>query len=60
MIVDGKPNEPRYNVVVNGRVKKRSVPKRVAENYIINLDENLQSSATLVPVTDDGKEILLG
>lgn len=60
MIIDGKGVEARYNVVVNGKTKKKNVPKRVAEHYIIGLDEKSQATATMVPVTTEGKEILLG
>ena len=61
MLVDGtsKSNQ-RYNVVVNGKVKRENVLQRVAEQYIQLLSEDLQAKATMVPVTDDGKQILFG
>jgi hypothetical protein len=61
MLVDGaNKTGQKYNVVVNGSVKRFNVPKSVAEHYIISLDEHAQAHAKLVPVTDEGKEILLG
>jgi hypothetical protein len=61
MLIDGtNASTAKYNVIVNGRVVRHKVPKMVAENYIINLDENSQKEAKMVPVTDEGKEILLG
>jgi hypothetical protein len=56
----GSSTEPRYNVVINGTTVRYSVPKFIAESYIQGLSENDQGRAKLVPVTDDGKEILLG
>jgi hypothetical protein len=50
----------RYNVVINGTVKKRNVPKRVAETYFFELDDATQEMAEIIPVTEDGKSILLG
>ena len=50
----------KYNVVVNGVVRRASVPKIVAENYIRTLSVNEQSQTSIVPVTNDGKEILFG
>jgi hypothetical protein len=50
----------KYNVVVNGVVRRASVPKIVAESYIRTLSVNEQSQTSIVPVTSDGKEILFG
>lgn len=61
MLIDNaNEQKQRYNVVIDGIVQKFNVPKIVAENYIMTLDETDQRSATMVPVTEDGLEILLG
>jgi hypothetical protein len=56
----GSTTEARYNVILNGVTVRYSVPKFIAESYIKGLNENEQGRAKLVPVTEDGKEILLG
>ena len=50
----------KYNVVINGKITKRNIPKNVAEHYILGLGEKSQMKAKMIPVTDEGKEILLG
>lgn len=54
------PNPQRFNVVVNGKTEKRNIPKTVAESYVGTLDEDTRRNTYIVPVTDDGKELLLG
>lgn len=53
-------NNQKYNVVVNGVIKRAGVPKFVAESYIRTLTLNEQSRTSMVPVTNDGKQILFG
>jgi 5S rRNA maturation endonuclease (ribonuclease M5) len=60
MLMDGSQEVNRYNVVVDGKTEKRSVSRIVAESYILTLSESMQSKAVLVPVTNEGKEILFG
>lgn len=61
LIVDHhNPNPQRFNVVVNGKTEKRNVPKSIAESYVGGLDEDTRKTAYIVPITDDGKELLLG
>jgi hypothetical protein len=53
-------NQTKYNVVVDGNTVRYGVPLFIAESYVKSLSENEQGRVKLVPVTDDGKEILLG
>lgn len=63
MLVSENPKENNnniYDVVVNGETVERGVSKLVGEHYILSLKEDLRAKATLIPVTPDGKQILLG
>jgi hypothetical protein len=61
LIVDHhNPNPQRFNVVVNGKTERANVPKTVAESYVGGLDEDSRKAAYIVPITDDGKEVLFG
>lgn len=53
-------NEAKYNVIVGKEVKRFCVSKSIAENYVSNLSEGEQHDVKIIPVTDDGQEILLG
>ena len=53
-------NNQKYNVIVNGVVKRSGVPKFVAESYIRTLTLNEQSQTSMIPVTNEGKQILFG
>ena len=53
-------NNQKYNVIVNGVIKRSNVAKFIAESYIRTLSSSEQSQTSIVPVTNDGKEILFG
>lgn len=59
MMVD-ETNGVKYLVVVDGITVATRNSKQLAEAYILSLDEGKQSEASVVPVTNDNKEILLG
>lgn len=50
----------RYKVVYEGNVLLASVPKSVAESFIATLGKTIQESVEIIPVTDDGLQVLLG
>lgn len=50
----------KYRVVYAGNVLLESVPRAVAEQFIANLAKNVQENAQIVPVTDNGQQVLLG
>ncbi len=50
----------RYKVVYDGKILLDSVPKSVAENFIGTLDKTIQESVNIIPVTEDGLQVLLG
>lgn len=61
MLIDNQnTTTQRYDVKIDGVICKKGVIKPVAENYIATLDTDLQSKATIIPVTDTGEEILFG
>lgn len=60
-ILMGETEQVKYVVKVNGRIV--SVPftsRHLAEGHISHLPESQQGIAEIVPVTDKGREILLG
>lgn len=48
----------KYVVKVDGKARTVPLEKTLAENAILNLPENERVSAILVPVTDEGLELL--
>lgn len=59
MLNENNP-EPKYIIKVNGQVRTTPLPRTLAENAIQQLPENERPLAEIVPVANDGKEILLG
>ena len=51
--------ELKYIVKVNGKVRTVALPKTLAEAAVLNLPESEQELAKIVPVTDEGQELLL-
>ncbi len=51
--------ELKYVVKVNGKIRSLALPKTLAEAAVQNLPESEQGIAKIVPVTDDGQELLL-
>lgn len=51
--------ELKYIVKVNGKVRTVALPKTLAEAAVQNLPESEQGIAVIVPVTDEGQELLL-
>lgn len=49
-----------YRVVHNGSVLLESVPRMVAENFVSTLAKDVQENVNIVPVTQDGLQVLLG
>jgi len=60
LITDTYQTDVKYLVKVNGVVRSAALPRTLAESAIKTLPLKEQPYATLVPVTDGGKEILLG
>lgn len=50
----------RYRVVYDGNVLLESATRSVAENFVSTLTRNVQESVQIVPVTNDGMQVLLG
>ena len=49
-----------YSVVHRGAVLLESVPKVVALNFVSTLTRDVQEHTDIVPVTQDGLQVLLG
>lgn len=50
-----------YNVLVQGRVVIPNLPSRsIAEGQVFNLPPDQRALAEIVPVTADGRQMLLG
>lgn len=52
--------EMKFVVKVNGQARTAALPRTLAEAAIQNLPESERALAQLVPVTDNGQELLLG
>lgn len=50
----------RYNVVDGDNVLRECASVLLAENFISTLSEEMQAKVNIVPVTTDGKQILMG
>lgn len=50
----------KYRVVVRGNVLLETASLRSAEQFVGSLSEATQQSATIVPITSDGAQVLLG
>lgn len=50
----------RYKVVYGDKTLLDSVPKSVAEQFVSTLGKNVQESVVIIPVTEDGLQVLLG
>lgn len=60
LLTDSAPQETKYVVKVNGQVRTAPLPKHLAESTLSTLPLEEQARAELVPVTNQGQEILLG
>ncbi len=50
----------KYRVIYEGNVLLESVPRSVAEQFVATLSRGVQENVAIVPVTDDGLQVLLG
>jgi hypothetical protein len=50
----------RYRVVCEGNVLLESVSKTVAEQFVSTLNRGVQERVQIVPITDQGLQVLLG
>lgn len=54
-------NSVKYTILVDGKVHKSNLSKMSAELLVAKLnEENEDLLVEMVPVTDDGKQILFG
>lgn len=49
-----------YRVIYEGNVLLESVPRSVAEQFVSTLSRGVQENVAIVPVTNDGLQVLLG
>lgn len=52
--------EIRYQVIVNGKVVAQHLNNVQANLFFETLNESEKSNARIVPVTNDGNQVLLG
>lgn len=50
----------KYRVKYNGNVLLEAVSRTAAEQFVSGLDKNVQETVEIVPITNDGSQILLG
>jgi hypothetical protein len=53
-------NQVKYRVLVDGKVLNESATKTLADIFFESLDENVKSRAQVVPVMEDGRQLLNG
>ena len=49
-----------YRVVCDNNILLEGVARSVAENFVSSLSASAQQGSRIVPMTQDGKEVLLG
>ena len=49
-----------YKVIYGDKVLLDSVPKSVAEQFVSTLGKSVQEAVQIIPVTNDGLQVLLG
>lgn len=59
MLTDNE-NKVKYQVVVAGTVLAERGTMQLAENFVAQLTTEQQDNARIVPVTQEGKQILFG
>lgn len=56
-----KENEAmKYQVMVNGQIVHESASMNLAENFLLSLLPEQRQNAKIIPVTNSGKQFLLG
>lgn len=50
----------RYRAVYSGNVLMESTSRTIVESFVGTLSKQVQESVEIVPVTDDGSQVLLG
>jgi hypothetical protein len=50
----------KYRVVVEGRTLNESFTQQLAEQFIATLAPEQRTLAEIIPVTGDGKQVLMG
>jgi hypothetical protein len=53
-------NQVKYRVLVDGKVLNESATKTLADVFFESLDENVKRRAQVVPVMEDGRQLLNG
>jgi hypothetical protein len=59
MLTDTESNT-KYRVIVNGKILAERDNMNLANAFLMQLSEEQQQHATIVPITSDGKEFLFG
>lgn len=49
----------KYRVLVDGKVLNESSTKALADMFVSSLDETAKTKARIVPVMEDGRQLLL-
>jgi hypothetical protein len=52
--------EVAYAIMVNGKEKMRFNERVLAEAALVTFSEDERATAAIVPITNDGKQILFG
>lgn len=61
MLTSGDSSSPmKYVIKVRGQVRSSPLPRSLAEAAMANLPVDERTIAELVPITTDGRELLLG
>lgn len=50
----------RYRVVLDGKILHESVNQNLASNFVSTLTIEQQQKAQIVPITENGHQVLLG
>jgi hypothetical protein len=50
----------KYRVIVDGKILNENANKNIIDLFVEGLDEATKSRAVIVPITTDGKQVLMG
>lgn len=55
MLID---NQVKYRVLVDGKILNESMTKTLADVFVSNLNEDMKQKAKIVPIMEDGRQLL--
>lgn len=51
-------SQVKYRVLVDGKILNESMTKTLADVFVSGLDEDAKAKATIIPIVQDGRQLL--